>query len=126
MVAAATGSLCEAANAAVQGNASEEKLIASAKAVANSTAQLLLACRVKADPTSVTQKRLQVKEMLDSYWISVTLKSSFIICFIIINFLRICLLSPTVFVSSSLENSIFSSQLCLVPTNECSHSFWEP
>jgi len=59
MVAAATGSLCEAANAAVQGNASEEKLIASAKAVANSTAQLLLACRVKADPTSVTQKRLQ-------------------------------------------------------------------
>ena len=60
MVAAATGSLCEAANAAVQGNASEEKLIASAKAVANSTAQLLLACRVKADPTSVSQKRLQV------------------------------------------------------------------
>ena len=60
IVAAATGSLCEAANAAVQGNASEEKLIASAKAVANSTAQLLLACRVKADPTSVTQKRLQV------------------------------------------------------------------
>ncbi|XP_065063830.1 talin-like isoform X3 [Rhopilema esculentum] len=59
MVAAATGSLCEAANAAVQGNASEEKLIASAKAVANSTAQLLLACRVKADPTSLTQKRLQ-------------------------------------------------------------------
>ena len=60
MVAAATGSLCEAANAAVQGNASEEKLIASAKAVANSTAQLLLACRVKADPTSLIQKRLQV------------------------------------------------------------------
>ena len=64
MVAAATGSLCEAANAAVQGNASEEKLIASAKAVANSTAQLLLACRVKADPTSVTQKRLQVNDIL--------------------------------------------------------------
>ncbi len=63
MVAAATGSLCEAANAAVQGNASEEKLIASAKAVANSTAQLLLACRVKADPTSVTQKRLQVSDV---------------------------------------------------------------
>ena len=62
MVAAATGSLCEAANAAVQGNASEEKLIASAKAVANSTAQLLLACRVKADPTSLTQKRLQVSK----------------------------------------------------------------
>ena len=62
MVAAATGSLCEAANAAVQGNASEEKLIASAKAVANSTAQLLLACRVKADPNSKAQRGLQVRE----------------------------------------------------------------
>jgi len=59
MVAAATTTLCDAANAAVQGNASEERLIAGAKQVSNSTAQLLLACRVKADSNSVTQRRLQ-------------------------------------------------------------------
>jgi len=59
-VATATDSLCEAANAAVQGNASEEQLVASAKAVANSTGQLLLACRVKADPKSKTQQGLQL------------------------------------------------------------------
>lgn len=66
IVAAATSSLCEAANAAVQvtnssnrissvspdltihlqGGGTAEKLIASAKAVANSTAQLLVACKV--------------------------------------------------------------------------------
>ena len=60
MVAAATHSLCEAANAMVQGQASEEKLIASAKEVAGSTAALLVACRVKADPGSVAMQRLQV------------------------------------------------------------------
>ena len=60
MVAAATHSLCEAANAMVQGHASEEKLIASAKEVAGSTAQLLMACKVKADPGSVAMQRLQV------------------------------------------------------------------
>ena len=60
MVAAATTTLCDAANAAVQGNASEERLVAGAKQVSNSTAQLLLACRVKADSNSVTQRRLQV------------------------------------------------------------------
>ena len=60
MVAAATTTLCDAANAAVQGNASEERLIAGAKQVSNSTAQLLLACRVKADSNSETQRRLQV------------------------------------------------------------------
>ena len=60
LVAAATGSLCEAANAAIQGNCSEEKLVASAKAVSNSTAQLLLACCTRADPNSKTQKGLQV------------------------------------------------------------------
>ncbi|KAL5257851.1 hypothetical protein ACHWQZ_G012707 [Mnemiopsis leidyi] len=59
MVAAATSTLCEAANAAVQGNASEEKLIASAKGVANSTAQLLMACMVKADQHSENAQRLQ-------------------------------------------------------------------
>ena len=60
MVAAATTTLCDAANAAVQGNASEERLIAGAKQVSNSTAQLLLACRVKADSNSESQRRLQV------------------------------------------------------------------
>ena len=59
LVAAATHSLCEAANSLVQGNASEEKLIASAKQVAAFTAQLLVACRVKADPNSEATKRLQ-------------------------------------------------------------------
>uniref|UniRef100_A0A674KCS8 Talin 1 n=1 Tax=Terrapene triunguis TaxID=2587831 RepID=A0A674KCS8_9SAUR len=60
MVAAATNNLCEAANAAVQGHASEEKLISSAKQVAASTAQLLVACKVKADQDSEAMKRLQV------------------------------------------------------------------
>ncbi|XP_055873161.1 talin-1 isoform X5 [Biomphalaria glabrata] len=59
MVAAATHSLCEAANAMVQGHASEERLIASAKEVAGSTAQLLMACKVKADPGSMAMQRLQ-------------------------------------------------------------------
>jgi talin len=59
MVAAATQSLCEAANALLQGQASEEKLISSAKLVAASTAQLLVACMVKADPNSVAMRRLQ-------------------------------------------------------------------
>ncbi|XP_025900777.1 talin-1 [Nothoprocta perdicaria] len=60
MVAAATNNLCEAANAAVQGHASEEKLISSAKQVAASTAQLLVACKVKADHDSEAMRRLQV------------------------------------------------------------------
>ncbi|XP_060891362.1 talin-2 isoform X2 [Labrus mixtus] len=59
MVAAATSSLCEAANASVQGHASEEKLICSAKQVAASTAQLLVACKVKADQDSEAMRRLQ-------------------------------------------------------------------
>ena len=64
MVAAATHSLCEAANSMVQGHSSEEKLIASAKEVAGSTAQLLMACKVKADPGSVAMQRLQVSDIL--------------------------------------------------------------
>ncbi|OWK09520.1 hypothetical protein Celaphus_00006248, partial [Cervus elaphus hippelaphus] len=60
MVAAATSSLCEAANASVQGHASEEKLISSAKQVAASTAQLLVACKVKADQDSEAMRRLQI------------------------------------------------------------------
>ena len=59
MVAGATHSLCESANTMVQGNATEEKLIASAKEVAGSTAALLVACKVKADPGSMAMQRLQ-------------------------------------------------------------------
>merc|ERR1719345_49916 len=59
MVAAATHNLCEAANALVQGHISEEKLIGAAKQVAGSTAQLLLACKVKADPDSQPMRRLE-------------------------------------------------------------------
>ncbi|XP_035214287.1 talin-1-like, partial [Stegodyphus dumicola] len=59
LVAAATHSLVEAANSLVQGHASEEKLISSAKQVASSTAQLLVACKVKADPDSQAMHRLQ-------------------------------------------------------------------
>ncbi|XP_076033858.1 talin_middle and talin-RS domain-containing protein rhea isoform X2 [Oratosquilla oratoria] len=59
LVAAATHSLCEAANSMVRGHATEEKLISAAKQVAGSTAQLLVACKVKADPDSQATKRLQ-------------------------------------------------------------------
>lgn len=71
MVAAATNNLCEAANAAVQGHASEEKLISSAKQVAASTAQLLVACKVKADHDSEAMKRLQVSTRLPKAWVGV-------------------------------------------------------
>ena len=66
-MATATHSLCDAANAMVQGHASEEKLISSAKQVAASTAQLLLACKVKADPNSEAMHRLQVID----YWVTI-------------------------------------------------------
>ncbi|XP_071498741.1 talin-1-like [Diadema antillarum] len=59
-VAAATQGLCESANAVVQGHASQERLIGSAKQVASSTAQLLVACKVKADTHSESMRRLQV------------------------------------------------------------------
>jgi talin len=59
MVAAATHNLCESANSLVKGHASEEKLIGAAKQVAGSTAQLLLACKVKADPESASMRRLE-------------------------------------------------------------------
>merc|ERR1719225_2408037 len=59
LVAAATHNLCEAANALVKGHTSEEKLIGAAKQVAGSTAQLLLACKVKADPDSQPMRRLE-------------------------------------------------------------------
>merc|ERR1712223_1575610 len=59
LVAAATHTLCEAANALVKGHTSEEKLIGAATQVAGSTAKLLLACKVKADPESATMRRLE-------------------------------------------------------------------
>ena len=58
-VAAATNSLCEAANAVVLGTGSEEMLVSSAKLVASSTAQLILAAQVKAGKESENMKRLQ-------------------------------------------------------------------
>ncbi|XP_025831317.1 talin-2 isoform X1 [Agrilus planipennis] len=59
LVAAATHSLVESANALVQGLASEEKLISSAKQVASSTAHLLVACKVKAEGDTEATRRLQ-------------------------------------------------------------------
>ncbi|XP_026677336.1 talin-1 isoform X2 [Diaphorina citri] len=59
LVAAATHTFVEAANSVVQGAGTEEKLISSAKQVASSTAQLLVACKVKADPESDATHRLQ-------------------------------------------------------------------
>lgn len=44
----------------VQGTAQEEKLIAAAKGVASSTAQLLISCQVKADARSENNRRLQM------------------------------------------------------------------
>ena len=52
----------------VQGHAQEEKLIAAAKAVASSTAQLLIACQVKADARSENNRRLQVRERGEGRW----------------------------------------------------------
>ncbi|CAH0550425.1 unnamed protein product [Brassicogethes aeneus] len=58
LVAAATHSLVESANALVQGLGSEDKLIAAAKQVASSTAQLLVACKVKAEGDTEATRRL--------------------------------------------------------------------
>lgn len=59
LVAAATHSLVEAAQNLVQGVGTEEMLISTAKQVASSTAQLLIACKVKSDPNSESGRRLQ-------------------------------------------------------------------
>lgn len=59
LVAAATHTLVEAAQNLVQGLGTEEILISSAKQVAASTAQLLIACKVRSDPNSETGRRLQ-------------------------------------------------------------------
>lgn len=59
LVAAATHSLVEAAQNLVLGTGTEEMLISTAKQVASSTAQLLIACKVKSDPNSESGRRLQ-------------------------------------------------------------------
>lgn len=59
LVAAATHTLVEAAQNLVQGLGTEEVLISSAKQVAASTAQLLIACKVRSDPNSESGRRLQ-------------------------------------------------------------------
>lgn len=47
LVAAAAAALADAANALVAGAGSEERLISAARHVASSTAQLLVACKVR-------------------------------------------------------------------------------
>uniref|UniRef100_A0A6B2G2G6 Talin-1 (Trinotate prediction) n=1 Tax=Myxobolus squamalis TaxID=59785 RepID=A0A6B2G2G6_MYXSQ len=59
LVADSTNMLCDAAKAAVEGKASEEKLIAACNAISGSTSQLIMACKVKADPNSENQARLE-------------------------------------------------------------------
>ena len=59
LVAEATRELCDAANALVKGQESGERLIAASKQVAASTAQLVIACQVKADPESGTMRSLE-------------------------------------------------------------------
>merc|ERR1719369_748074 len=59
MVASATHSLVEAANSLVQGDGEEEQLIAAAKQVSKSTAQLFLAFKVKADINSSAMEGLK-------------------------------------------------------------------
>lgn len=58
-VAYATGDLCEAANAAVKGEVQRERVVAAAKGVSSSTAQLMSAAAVQADPNSQAQTRLR-------------------------------------------------------------------
>ena len=59
LVAVSTKELCDCANNAVQGGADKPMLIASANAVATSTAQLLSAATVKMDPSSESGQRLR-------------------------------------------------------------------
>lgn len=60
MVAISSQTLCNSAGEVMNGIASHDRLVAAAKAVASSTAQLLIACQVKADPDSRNFRRLQV------------------------------------------------------------------
>ncbi len=50
--------LVKSANDATQGKAEEERLVASARAVAAATAQLVAASRAKGDPSSQSQQKL--------------------------------------------------------------------
>lgn len=61
-VASATAALCEAANNAMHGDASQETLISSARQVAAGTAQLVVACRVRG-ATGQAQTRLNQAAM---------------------------------------------------------------
>ncbi|KAJ3096387.1 Talin-1 [Phlyctochytrium planicorne] len=58
-VAMATSDLCDSANQAVKGGLQRERVIASAKAVSASTAQLISAATAKSDPNSQAQIRLR-------------------------------------------------------------------
>ncbi len=57
-VGATTQMLVKSANDAIQGKAEEERLVASARAVAAATAQLVAASRAKVDQTSAAQQKL--------------------------------------------------------------------
>jgi len=59
LVAEATRSLCDAANKLVKGEGAEEHLIAAAKQVSKNTAQLVLACKVKAKEGSRAMEGLK-------------------------------------------------------------------
>ena len=59
LVAEAVRELCDAANSLVKGQETGERMIAASKQVAASTAQLVIACQVKADAESVTMKSLE-------------------------------------------------------------------
>lgn len=58
-VAAATAELVKQANGVATGKIEEEGLIAASKAVSAATKQLVVASRVKADPNSPSQKKLE-------------------------------------------------------------------
>jgi len=58
-VAAAVQQLVRAANATILGEAGEEAIIASSRAVAQATAHLVAASRAKSDPNSNSQSNLQ-------------------------------------------------------------------
>ncbi|KAI9142207.1 hypothetical protein BKA69DRAFT_292544 [Paraphysoderma sedebokerense] len=58
-VAEATQDLCSAANDAIKGEVSSERVIAAARAVSASTTQVLTAASVRADPHSQSQIRLR-------------------------------------------------------------------
>jgi len=59
LVASATQALCEAANTMIQDGSDGTHLVASAKQVSKATAQLVLACQVKADAGSKSMEGLK-------------------------------------------------------------------